>query len=142
MHAHLRDLEHELLVRDLLLLHLRHLLLQTADEVEVVVRDVVVVVLDLAEGLLVLLHQLVDVVVLALLDLKDLHLAAQLEVVAEQLHLALIPAEQIAAGGGTRRRAARARRPSHGRPSPPRPPPSFRGGGRGFARRSPRAHFI
>ena len=39
------------------------------DEVEVVVGDVVVVVLDLAERLLVLLHQLVDVEVLPLLHL-------------------------------------------------------------------------
>ena len=60
----LRDLEHQLLVGDLLLLHVGHLVLEGADQVEVVVRDIVVVVLDLAEGLLVLLHQLVDVVVL------------------------------------------------------------------------------
>ena len=53
-------------------------------------RDVVVVVLDLAEGLLVLLHQLVDVVVLALLDLENLHLAAKLEVLAQKLHLLLV----------------------------------------------------
>ena len=53
---------------------LAHLLLERADQVEVVVRDVVVVVLDLAKGLLVLLHELVDVVILALLDLEDLHL--------------------------------------------------------------------
>ena len=91
----LRDLEHELLVRDLLLLHLRHLLLEAADEVEVVVRDVVVVVLDLAEGLLVLLHQLVDVVVLALLNLQNLHLAPQLQVVAQQLHLLLVPVDPL-----------------------------------------------
>ena len=56
---------------------LAHLLLERADQVEVVVRDVVVVVLDLAKGLLVLLHELVDVVILALLDLEDLHLWAQ-----------------------------------------------------------------
>ena len=35
------------------------------------------VVLDLAKGLLVLLHELVDVVVLALLDLEDLHLGGR-----------------------------------------------------------------
>ena len=86
----LRDLEHELLVGDLLLLHLAHLLLERPDEVEVVVGDVVVVVLDLTEGLLMLLHQLVDVVVLALLNLEDLHLAPQLQVVAQQLHLELV----------------------------------------------------
>ena len=40
--------------------------------------------------LLVLLHQLVDVVVLALLDLEDLHLSSQLEVVAQYLHLRLV----------------------------------------------------
>jgi hypothetical protein len=71
--------------------HLGHLLLERADQVEVVVRDVVVVVFDLSERLLVLLHQLVDVVVLALLDLEDLDLAPQLEVFAQQLHLELVP---------------------------------------------------
>lgn len=35
---------------------------------------VVVVVLDLTEGFLVLFHELIDVVVLALLDFEDFHL--------------------------------------------------------------------
>jgi hypothetical protein len=46
--------------------------LQRLDEVQVVVGDVVVVVLNLRECTLVLLQQLVDVGVLALLDLVDL----------------------------------------------------------------------
>mmetsp|Transcript_56951 Transcript_56951/g.180192 ORF Transcript_56951/g.180192 Transcript_56951/m.180192 type:complete len:311 (-) Transcript_56951:50-982(-) len=86
----LRDLVHELLVGGLLLLHLRDVLLERLDEVEVVVRDVVVVVLDLRKRLLVLLHEIVDVRVLPLLDLVDLLLAPELEVVAEDLHLLLV----------------------------------------------------
>lgn len=41
---------------------------------EVVVGDVIVVGLHLAEGLLVVLHEIVDVEVLSLLDLVNVHL--------------------------------------------------------------------
>ena len=73
------DVEHELLVRDLLGLHLRHLVLQAADQLQIVVRDVVVVALHLAERPLVVAHQVVDVQVFPLLDLVDVHLPPQLE---------------------------------------------------------------
>lgn len=52
-----------------------HLFFERTDEVEVVVRDVVVVVLDLRKGLLVRLHQSFDVGVLSLLDSRGLGLA-------------------------------------------------------------------
>ena len=42
----LGNLKHQLLVLAVLLLHLRHILLERLDQVQVVVRDVVVVVLD------------------------------------------------------------------------------------------------
>mmetsp|Transcript_4183 Transcript_4183/g.10446 ORF Transcript_4183/g.10446 Transcript_4183/m.10446 type:complete len:441 (-) Transcript_4183:302-1624(-) len=92
----LRNLKHELLVLRLALLHLRHVVLERLDQVQVVVRDIVVVVLDLCEGALVLLHELVDVRVLALLDLVDLLLAPQLHVVAQHLHLLLVLLLQLA----------------------------------------------
>lgn len=47
---------------------LPHLFLERADEVEVVVRDVVVVVLDLRERFLVRLHEPLDMGVLSLFD--------------------------------------------------------------------------
>lgn len=42
----LGNLKHQLLVLAVLLLHLRHILLERLDQVQVVVRDVIVVVLD------------------------------------------------------------------------------------------------
>mmetsp|Transcript_3718 Transcript_3718/g.13048 ORF Transcript_3718/g.13048 Transcript_3718/m.13048 type:complete len:359 (+) Transcript_3718:474-1550(+) len=86
----LQDLMHELVTCSLPLLHVRDILLERLDEVQVVVRDVVVVVLDLGEGPLVLLHQLVDVGVLPLLDLMDLLLSPELQVVPQYLHLLLV----------------------------------------------------
>jgi hypothetical protein len=61
--------------------------LEGLDEVEVVVRDVDVIILDLREGLLVLLHQLVDVHVLPFLYLVDLLLAFQVQVLPQDLDL-------------------------------------------------------
>ena len=42
----LSNLKHQLLVLAVLLLHLRHILLERLDQVQIVVRDIVVVVLD------------------------------------------------------------------------------------------------
>ena len=47
----LGNLKHQLLVLTVLLLHLSHILLEGLDQVQVVVRDVVVVVLDVRECL-------------------------------------------------------------------------------------------
>ena len=49
------------------------------DELQVVVGDVVVVLLDLLERVLVVVHEVVDVQVLSFLDLVDLHLHAKLQ---------------------------------------------------------------
>lgn len=64
-----------------LLLDLFQLLLVHLDQLQVLTRDVVVVLLHLAEGLLVVNHELVDVLVFALLDLVDLHFGLQGELV-------------------------------------------------------------
>ena len=47
----LGNLKHQLLVLAVLLLHLSHVLLESLDQVQVVVRDVVVVVLDVRKRL-------------------------------------------------------------------------------------------
>ena len=64
--------------------------LECIDESQVVERDVVVVVLDVAERLLVVLHQRVDLSVLAFLDLVYLRLASQVEFVSQSSHLLLV----------------------------------------------------
>jgi hypothetical protein len=51
------------------------------------VRDIDVVVLDFRKGLLVLLHQLVDVHILPFLDLVDLLLPLQVQVLPQDLDL-------------------------------------------------------
>mmetsp|Transcript_67360 Transcript_67360/g.140348 ORF Transcript_67360/g.140348 Transcript_67360/m.140348 type:complete len:242 (+) Transcript_67360:666-1391(+) len=91
----LRNLEHEFLVRCFLLLHLRNLLLQRLDQVQIVVRDVVVVVFDLSKRLLMLLHQLVDVEILPLLHLVDLQLPPTVKLVAQRFHLLVILVLQL-----------------------------------------------
>ena len=52
--------------------------------------DVVVVVLDVTERLLVVLHQSIDLTVLALFNLVDLRLATQVQFVAKSAHFALV----------------------------------------------------
>lgn len=49
--------------------------LEGVDEGQVVERDVIVVVLDVSEGLLVTLHQRIDLAVLPLLHFMDLSLS-------------------------------------------------------------------
>ena len=70
--------------------------LQRVDERQVVERDVVVIVLDVAERLLVVAHQRVDLAVLALLDLVHLRPPPQLQLVALRSHLALVLLLQLA----------------------------------------------
>ena len=64
--------------------------LECVDECKVVQGDVVVVVLDVTEGAFVVLHQGVDLAVLALLNLVDLRLAPQVQFVAQRAHLAFV----------------------------------------------------
>ena len=54
--------------------------LERVNESEVIESDIVVVVLDLTESLLVILHKCVDLTVLPFLDLMDLCLASQLQI--------------------------------------------------------------
>lgn len=55
------------------------LLLELLDDVKVLLRDVVIVLFHLAEGVLMIDHQIVDVLVLALLNLVQLDLHTQLK---------------------------------------------------------------
>ena len=64
--------------------------LEGVDEGQVVEGDVVVVVLDVAEGPLMVAHQRVDLAVLALLDLVDLRLPPQLQLLPQLPHLLLV----------------------------------------------------
>ena len=61
-----------------------------SNKVEVLSRDVVVVLFHLAESILVVLHQVVNVLVLTLFDLVNLNFGAKLEVPLERGKLNLI----------------------------------------------------
>mmetsp|Transcript_24564 Transcript_24564/g.46382 ORF Transcript_24564/g.46382 Transcript_24564/m.46382 type:complete len:295 (-) Transcript_24564:451-1335(-) len=81
---------HLLFVGLLFLLHLKNLILQRLDELKVVMRDVVVVCLDFIKSFLVIEQKLIDMLVLTLLNFMDLHLASELKVYFELLHLLFI----------------------------------------------------
>mmetsp|Transcript_79538 Transcript_79538/g.230886 ORF Transcript_79538/g.230886 Transcript_79538/m.230886 type:complete len:259 (-) Transcript_79538:293-1069(-) len=66
------------------------LLLQAFDQVQVGVGDLGVVIPDLEEVLLVLRHDLLDLGILRLLDLRDLRLALLLHVLSDRLHAQLV----------------------------------------------------
>ncbi|KAI8816101.1 uncharacterized protein EV422DRAFT_333430 [Fimicolochytrium jonesii] len=89
------NIRHLLLIPLLLLLHILHLLLQRVDQRQVVQRDIVIVVLDLPKRLVVILHQRIDLPILALLDLMHLVLALQLQIVPHNLHLLLVFGMQL-----------------------------------------------
>mmetsp|Transcript_91222 Transcript_91222/g.158156 ORF Transcript_91222/g.158156 Transcript_91222/m.158156 type:complete len:334 (-) Transcript_91222:54-1055(-) len=86
----LRNFKHELLVVLLVPLHVGHLLLEGLDQVQVFAGDVVVVLFDLREGRLMLGHQLLNVLVLAFLNVVDLRPAPQLQLVAQDADLPLV----------------------------------------------------
>lgn len=65
--------------------------LEGIDQGQVVESDVIVVVLDVSEGLLVTLHQCTDLAVLPLLHLVDLSLPPQVKLVSKHLHLLIVP---------------------------------------------------
>jgi hypothetical protein len=69
--------------------HTRALLLPHLDQVQIIVGNVIIVVLDLCKGTLMLLHQIINVSVLAFLNLMNLLLAPQLQVISEHLHFFL-----------------------------------------------------
>ena len=64
--------------------------LECVDESQVVERDVIIVVLDVTKCLLVVLHQRVDLPILALLNLMDFCLAPQIQLISQGPHLLFI----------------------------------------------------
>lgn len=64
--------------------------LEGIDQGQVVESDVIVVVLDVREGLLMTLHQRADLAVLPLLHLVDLSLSPQVKLISKHLHLFII----------------------------------------------------
>lgn len=71
------------------------LLLELLDDVEVFFGDVVVVLFHLAEGVLVIDHEVVDVLVLPLLDLVDFDFHAQVELSVQGAHLVLVDGDEL-----------------------------------------------
>ena len=69
--------------------------MQLSDDVEVLFRDVVVVLLHFTEGGLVVDHEIVDVLVLALLNLVDLDLHTEGQLLLEFLQLLLVNRDQV-----------------------------------------------
>lgn len=70
----LGDIEHELVIRDLLLLHLLHFVLQRLNQLQVAVRDLEIVALHLVKVYAVLLDEALDLVILVVFNLLDLRL--------------------------------------------------------------------
>ena len=69
--------------------------MQLSDNIKIFLGDVVIVLFHLAEGVLVVDHQVIDVLVLALLDFVDLDLHAQRQLLVQLLHLVLVDGDQI-----------------------------------------------
>jgi len=76
------------------MLHILVLLLQLLDNVEVLLRDIIVVLFHFTEGVLVVHHQIIDVLVLALFDLVDFDLHPQGELALQISHLGIILLDQ------------------------------------------------
>ena len=89
LHAGLEVSHYQLAVLNLCL-HILELLLQLLDDVEVLLRDVIVILFHLTEGILVVDHEIVDVLVLALLNLVDLDLHTEGQLALQVLHLRII----------------------------------------------------
>ena len=89
LHAVLELGHYQLAVLNLRL-HVLELLLQLLDDVEVLLSDVIVILFHLTEGVLVVDHEIVNVLVLALLNLVDLNLHAKGQLALQALHLRII----------------------------------------------------
>lgn len=61
--------------------------LEGVDEGQIVERDVIVVVLDVSEGLFMALHQCIDLTVFPLLHFVDLSFSSQIKLVPQHFHL-------------------------------------------------------
>lgn len=76
------------------LLDLLYLFFMHLDELNVLTSDVIVVLLHLTESVLVIEHELVDMLVLAFLDLMDFDLHAELELITQFVELRLVARNQ------------------------------------------------
>jgi len=89
---------HSLLVSFNLGADIDKLFLVHLDELKVLFCDIVVVLFHLFESFLVVLHQIVDVLVLALFDFVNLNLHAELELFLQVLKLLLVVRNQLLLG--------------------------------------------
>ena len=77
-----------------LLLNIKVLLLKLLDDIEILLSDIVVVLFHLTEGSFVVDHEIVDVLVLALLDLVNLYLHTQRKLLLQLFQLVLVDRDQ------------------------------------------------
>lgn len=77
-----------------LLLNIKVLLLKLLDDIEILLGDIVVVLFHLTEGSFVVDHEIVDVLVLALLDLVNLNLHTQRKLLLQLFQLVLVDRDQ------------------------------------------------
>ncbi len=89
---------HSLLVSFNLGADIDKLFLVHLDELKVLFCDIVVVLFHLFESFLVVLHQIVDVLVLALFDFVNLNFHAELELFLQVLKLLLVVRNQLLLG--------------------------------------------
>ncbi len=90
----LAKISNEVFVTGDVLLDLFYLLFMHLDQLDVLASDVIVVLLHLTESVLVVEHELVDVLVLAFLDLMDFNLHAELELITQFVELRLVARNQ------------------------------------------------
>lgn len=88
-HSKLQMLNSYLILLNLIT-NIYELFLVHSDELQVLPGDVVVVLFHFLECLLVILHQVIDVLVLTFLNLMDLHLHAKFKLVFQLLELSLV----------------------------------------------------
>ena len=77
-----------------LLLNIKVLLLKLLDNIEILLSDIVVVLFHLTEGSFVVDHEIVDVLVLALLDFVNLNLHTQRKLLLQLFQLVLVDRDQ------------------------------------------------
>lgn len=90
----LAKISNEVFVTGDVLLDLLYLLFMHLDQLDVLASDVIVVLLHLTESVLVVEHELVDVLVLAFLDLMDFDLHAELKLITQFVELRLVARNQ------------------------------------------------
>ena len=68
--------------------------MELLDNVKILLRNIIVVLFHLTEGSLMVHHEVVDVLVLALLDLVNFDLHAQLQLLLQVLQLLLVHGDE------------------------------------------------